>query len=433
MPTYGDARSWQAAPLDEAEQLLKSCTDTLLTLADELTATTKPAGWHGSAADAATVERESVSDQLEHVVAGMSATRSALMAAADRVTDLRTMITETEGLAQAHRFSIDDKGTVADGGVSPDTPPEQVPDVEKERVRVKAEIDDRITQVTKFAVDIDNSLADVLDKVARGEIDDGGATTLADAAAAGLGQKPRIPGPPPDPPTDAGAGEHGSDPWYTRFDDLIMRDLAGTAADAAEGIGWTHAAAHLRHYLGNSGDPVTVNPDEMMRDVDGFRTQVDKTTAAEMRRLADEAATNGTYGKPIQFGTGWKGHYIGPDAGKDWFYAMGGVQYAVSGVATVHPPDQPGGQPRVEMEYKTHVFDRYNWDGGKSTEIGPVTITDEKMAEMHRAGVAQEYNISGSTDTKHYNGTVPPAGQQPDLPKPPDNRDGDRSDPGRPR
>lgn len=36
------------------------------------------------------------------------------------------------------------------------------------------------------------------------------------------------------------------------------------------------------------------------------------------------------------------------------------MQYAVSGVATVHPPDQPGGQPRVEMEYKTHVFDRYN-------------------------------------------------------------------------
>jgi hypothetical protein len=110
---------------------------------------------------------------------------------------------------------------------------------------------------------------------------------------------------------------------------------------------------------------------------------------------------------------------------------MGGVQYSVTGVATVHPPEQPGGEPHIEMDYKTHVFDRYNWDGGKETEIGPVTITDDSMAEMHRAGVAQEYNISGSTDTKHYAGTVPPPGQRPELPAPPDNRDGTRTDPGR--
>jgi len=232
---------------------------------------------------------------------------------------------------------------------------------------------------------------------------------------------------------DPGAGEHSSDPWYSRGDDLVMRELAYTAASGAEGIGWTHAAANLRHYLDNGGEDFRVNPDEMMRDVDGFRAQADKTTAAEMRRLADEAAANGTYGKPIQFSTGWKGYYIGPDASKDWYYARGGVQSSVTGVATVHPPDQPGGQPRVEMEYQTHVFDRYNWDNGKETQIGPFTITDDQMAEMHRAGVAQEYNISGSTDTKQYNGSVPPAGKETELPTPPDNRDGQRDDPGRPR
>jgi len=85
------------------------------------------------------------------------------------------------------------------------------------------------------------------------------------------------------------------------------------------------------------------------------------------------------------------------------------------------------------MEYRTHVFDRYNWDSGKQTQIGPFTVTDDQMAEMHRAGVAQEYNISGSTDTRHYDGTVPPAGKEPTLPTPPDNRDGQRDDPGRSR
>jgi hypothetical protein len=105
--------------------------------------------------------------------------------------------------------------------------------------------------------------------------------------------------------------------------------------------------------------------------------------------------------------------------------------YAVTGVATVHPPDVPGGQPRVEVDYQAHVADRYNWDGGKSTQIGPLTVTDEQLAELHRAGVAQEFNMSGSTDTRHFSGTVPTQGQQPDLPQGPDDRAGTRTDPGR--
>lgn len=433
MVAYGDVRAWRAEPLDESEHQVKGCSDRLLGLADELAAAARPAGWGGPAADGAAAERDRIADRAERLVAGVGAARAALMMAADRVAELRTMVAEAEGLARAQRFSIDDGGAVVDLGVPPDVPADQVAAVEAERARVRAELVDRVGQITRFAEDIDATFADVLDKVARDGVGDGGATNLADAARFGREQSPQIPGPPPKPPVDAGAGPHGVDPWYTRGDDFVMHDLALAAADAAEGGGWTHAAAHLRHYLANSGDPVTVDPDEMMRDAGDFRAQVEKTTAAEMRRLADEAAATGAYGKPVAFDTGWKGHYIGPDASKDWYYAMGGVQYAVTGVATVHPPDQPGGQPRVEMEYRTHVFDRYNWDGGKSTDIGPITITDDQMAEMHRAGVAQEYDISGSTGTKHYDGTVPPLGQQPDLPPPPDDRDGDRSDPGRPR
>jgi hypothetical protein len=261
-------------------------------------------------------------------------------------------------------------------------------------------------------------------------INDKAATISSTNASAGPAQS-GIPGPPPDPKTDPGAGEHGSEPWYSRGDDIATKELARKAAQAADAAGWTHAAKHLNHYLDNSGKNLTVSPDEMMRDAGQFRSEVDKTVEAEMRRIAAEAETNGTYGKPVQFGTDWNGHYITKAENADWFYAMGGVQYSVTGEATVHPPDQPGGQPRVEMQYQTHVFDRYNWDGGKSTNIGPITITDEQMAAMHRAGVAQEYNITGSTETKTYNGPLPPPGQPPDLPAPPDNRDGGRTDPGR--
>jgi hypothetical protein len=430
MVSYGTARKWRQEPLDDAEQQLKARSDTLVGLADELAAAANPKEWHGASADRAAEELKRITDRMEHVLAEVNATRLGLMHAADRVTELKHFIADTDGLAQAQRFTITDGGTIDDAGLSPDTPPDQAQAVEQERARTKAELADRVTQVVRYADDIDATLIKILEDVEQDRISDGGATTLADAAKAG-GPQHGIPGPPPDPKTDPGAGRHGEDPWYTRADDLIYEELAYNAATVADAAGWTYAAKHLNHYLGNSGENITINPDEMMRDAGQFRAEVDKTVANEMRRMAAEAEANGTFGKPSQFTTDWKGHYITKGENADWFYAMGGIQYSVSGEVTVHPPDQPGGEPRVEMQYKTHVFDRYNWDGGKSTDIGPITITDDQMAELHRAGVAQEYNITGSTEPKQYNGIVPPLGQRPELPTPPDNRDGGRTDPGR--
>lgn len=41
--------------------------------------------------------------------------------------------------------------------------------------------------------------------------------------------------------------------------------------------------------------------------------------------------------------------------------------------------------------------DQYNWDGTKSTQIGPLTVTDEQLARLHRAGIAQEYTLTGES------------------------------------
>ncbi len=434
MTSYGDVRRWQPGPLDDVERQLKAHSEILSWFMDELSRSSNSDGWHGLAAEAAAVKRAQLADDMERIVAGVSAARTALTVASDGAMGLTYLVSEAEGLGQAHGFSISDTGDVIDHGLPLDIPAEQADAVRQERERIKMELLDRVRQILTRSEEIDAALAEVLSRIEHGEIHDGGATSLAEAAEAGAVQgldKPPVPGPPPDPRTDPGAGEHGSDPWYTRGDDLLMKALAGDAATFADGIGWTHAAAHLRHYLDNSGDNLTVDPDQMMRDVDRFRAEADKTTATEMRRIAAEAEANGTYGKPVQFSTQWKGEYIGPEESKDWYYAMGGVQYSVTGVATVHPPEHPGGEPRIEMDYRTHVFDRYNWDEGKQTEIGPLTITDEAMAEMHRAGVAQEFNMSGSTDVKHYAGPVPPLDRHPELPAPPDNRDGTRTDPGR--
>lgn len=211
-----------------------------------------------------------------------------------------------------------------------------------------------------------------------------------------------IPPPPPEPESDEGAGEFDSDPWWSIVDDLAKQALAYDAADAAEALGYTDAARHLRHYLDESGDDLTVDPDHIMRDVPSFQSAVDQTVATEIDRIEQDAAASGQYGQPVQFSTDWQGHYLTEQENPNWFYAMGGIQYSTTGVVTVHPPEHPGGQPRVEVDYQTHVWDRYNWDGGKAVTIGPITIEDESLAEMHRAGVAQEYDMVGTSDTHHY-------------------------------
>ncbi len=88
MVDYGNVRRWQPEPLDGAEQQLKVRSDTLPWLADELGRAATPDSWHGLAADAAAVERDRLTNRMEHVVAGVAAARTALMAASDGVTGL---------------------------------------------------------------------------------------------------------------------------------------------------------------------------------------------------------------------------------------------------------------------------------------------------------------------------------------------------------
>ncbi|RZQ62145.1 hypothetical protein [Amycolatopsis suaedae] len=385
-------------------------------------------GWSGPAASNADSAHHAMMTRLRTMAAGSGLVAKAIPQAADRIPAVQAEIANAENYLNKYGFRVADDGAIVDtfaGGVAP-------PDLRPEdRERARVEGGAAITAALRTAHNIDADLTTALRRAERGEVDPGTAPTIAEAAAAGAAQAdaPPIPGAPPPPPTDPGAGPHKSRDENAA--DYLTAVLASEAADWADGAGWTHAAKNLEHYLGNSGKDLNMSPDEMARDVASFRGQVDQTTAAQMRQIAEQAAANGTYGKPIPFSSGWQDYTISPDENKDWFYATGSGSYAVTGVATVHPPDQPGGQPRIEMDYKTHVFDRYNWDGGKSTEIGPFTVTDQQLAELHKSGLAQEYNLTGSTDAKHFSGTVPAPGEQPGLPPPPDNRTGGRTDPGR--
>ncbi|WMX45057.1 hypothetical protein RGF97_09605 [Streptomyces roseicoloratus] len=87
------------------------------------------------------------------------------------------------------------------------------------------------------------------------------------------------------------------------------------------------------------------------------------------------------------------------------------------------------GNPKIGIDYQANVWDRYNWDEGKGVSIGPLEIPDGQMAKLHRVGLAQEFDMSGSGGVQHYElGSAEDNGDP--LPGPEESRDG-RMNPGR--
>ncbi|WP_125776040.1 hypothetical protein [Antribacter gilvus] len=209
--------------------------------------------------------------------------------------------------------------------------------------------------------------------------------------------------PPAWSPPDGGSGEHGSEDdgfWDRRKEDAI--ELAANAA----GVGWSDASRNLLHFLDNSGQDLTQPVDTMLKDLPGFE---DKVTAREEQLGADairRAQASGATG-PVTFpvNTAWDGYYAGQSQSANWYYATGGFSYNLNGQVTVYPPDTPGGEWRYETETAVNSRDRYNWDGGKGVNIGPLSVSDAELQELHRKGLAQEYNLVGRSSTRTSEGT----------------------------
>jgi hypothetical protein len=250
------------------------------------------------------------------------------------------------------------------------------------------------------------------------------------AGAPATAAPPKLPPRLAKPSHDKGAGVFNSASLWEKFKAVLKKLEAHDLANAAELIGYTDAARHMRHYLDASGDDLEVDPGRIMRDVPTFKSAVDQTVGNEVGRIAAASSAAHNFGTPVPFHTGWKGHYNTKAESPNWFYAIGGMQYSTTGYVTTYPPPTPGGQPVVEVDYRVDVDDRYNWDKGKGVHVGPVPVADEYMGSIQRAGLAKEYDVVGSSETFHYKGNAPAPGTLVNLPTP-DTRSGDRSDPSR--
>lgn len=225
-----------------------------------------------------------------------------------------------------------------------------------------------------------------------------GDTGLGDAAP---GTDAEAPEPPAWTPPADGAGEHDSE--FAGPIDHSVHSLAREGADIKR-EDWPNAAEHLDHFLDNNGQDYPADVDSLISDQPDFaREAEDRRHQAGHDAVAQAQADGATGPVTYPLSTARDGH----PAGGDWFYASGSFNYNQTGTVTAYPPDADPPEWRYEVDTQVNFRDRYNWDGGKATQIGPFTVSDERLAALHRAGIAQEYNLVGNSSPQHTEGTVP--------------------------
>lgn len=210
--------------------------------------------------------------------------------------------------------------------------------------------------------------------------------------------------PPPSawtPPAD-GAGEYDSE--FAGPIDHSVHSLAREGADLKRGD-WPHAAENLDHFLDNTGEDKPADVDALLRDEPDVAANAEERRHQAGHDAVARAKAEGATG-PVTYplSTAWDGHTV-PD-GHDWFYASGSFNYNQTGTVTAYPPDANNPEWRYEVNTQVNFRDRYNWDGGKSTEIMGITVTDESLAALHRGGIAKEYNLVGSSSQQTTTGTA---------------------------
>ncbi|MFD5917241.1 hypothetical protein ACFVYP_07640 [Kitasatospora sp. NPDC058201] len=163
--------------------------------------------------------------------------------------------------------------------------------------------------------------------------------------------------------------------------------------------GKTDAGRHMQHFLEGSGKPLAVDVDRLLRDDPTFRDDVAEavSSSGEQWRQTALDAYQKSGGAPVAVPIETPGLHrtIDRPSTENWYLAIGSHAYSASGVATARPG--PDGRPVVTVEYQVNLWDRYNWDPGKSTPIAGTSVSDSDLATLHQTGLAQEFDITGNS------------------------------------
>jgi peptidoglycan hydrolase-like protein with peptidoglycan-binding domain len=187
---------------------------------------------------------------------------------------------------------------------------------------------------------------------------------------------------------DPGAGTYNSSPLTFAAAAQKAAIMAAIGSGATSLYPGKNATKHMLHYMNASGRDLTIDLEDMVKS----GATAGEAMVAEWRQAQRFIQTlpPGTHHFVAKQG---ESAYNYKEETADWYFATGGYTYWGSGTATISEVD---GERRYEVEFRYNMYDRYNWDGGKSVTIGGVTVTDEFMGEFHRQGLAREYNCFGA-------------------------------------
>ncbi|WP_254077075.1 hypothetical protein [Streptomyces pacificus] len=199
---------------------------------------------------------------------------------------------------------------------------------------------------------------------------------------------------------DPGSGPFNVEDMTPR--DAWLHSQAVAIAAAGDFIGETGASRNMLQYLSGTGETLNLDVDRMLHDDTDFRSGieqehlVDNQDAWRQKALDEYNRAGGDKTVIIPVESAAKHRTLRSD---EWFHAVGSHAQNVSGMVTV-TPSAHGGEPKISLDYQVNVWDRYNWDKGKATEFpGGVTIEDEDMGRLHAVGLAQEFDMRGSSST----------------------------------
>ncbi|MQA88411.1 MAG: hypothetical protein GEV03_28295 [Streptosporangiales bacterium] len=170
--------------------------------------------------------------------------------------------------------------------------------------------------------------------------------------------------------------------------DHDVRDQAEWLPLGAKIKGWENAEALLRHWLAGSGETYQVDVKEMLNELPSFRKQVEAIVAANKGQG--------------EFNSGWQQTRAHEDESLDYYYALNGFQYRVTGESVV-----VNGQEQTT--YNVEVAKTYNFAANPGEQqrndfeyekfgIKFLDIPQKDLAHLHTTGLARDFDVEGKAE-----------------------------------
>ncbi|MCC3768850.1 hypothetical protein [Streptomyces sp. UNOC14_S4] len=166
--------------------------------------------------------------------------------------------------------------------------------------------------------------------------------------------------------------------------DLLLRAVCRALPPLWSALGLRQTAGTLRHYLRGDGTAYRVDADRLLA-LPGVRPaargQLDRWRAEALARWREGPRAPAAY--PAD--SGWRGVAIPRRAGLDWWLALRGVDYRLTGTVRV---DAEGG---TAVDYRFAVHRSWTFCRGGSAYALPFAA----LGRLHETGLAREFTVTG--------------------------------------